>query len=162
MKQIQIVSRETQLVSCFKCLRLAQTIHPRRRDLVRCTRISSVSTYLGKYSLPRESEIRTAISTLYSKQKAGAAAAASSAEGTEDVGDLGKRGRKSVLPPGVLDFIDAQVGAGEETSAILKSVRLEFGQQIRAIGSGESFVTDNQIKNRCNNLKSSKKSKVDV
>ena len=61
-----------------------------------------------------------------------------------------------------LDFIDAQVGAGEETSAILKSVRLEFGQQIRAIGSGESFVTDNQIKNRCNYLKSSKKSKVDV
>jgi hypothetical protein len=118
--------------------------------------------HVGKYSLPRESEIRTAIGTLYSKQKAGAAAAASSAEGTEDVGDLGKRGRKSMLPHVVLDFIDAQVSAGEETSAILKNVRQKFGQQIRAIGSGESFVTDNQIKNRCNNLKSSKKSKVDV
>jgi len=159
MKQIQIVSRETQLVSCFKCLRLAQTIHPRRRDLVRCTRISSVSTYLGKYSLPRESEIRTAISTLYSKQKAGAAAAASSAEGTEDVGDLAKRGRKSPLPPIMLEFIDAQIGAGKTTSAVLQQVRQEFGGEIRAVGQEQNFVTDAQIKNRCNNAKNSNKTK---
>ncbi len=72
------------------------------------------------------------------------------------MGDLGKRGRKSVLPPVVLDFIDAQVSAGEETSALLKNVRQEFGQEIRAIGSGESFIADNH------NLKSSKMSKVDM
>jgi hypothetical protein len=82
--------------------------------------------HLGKYSIPSESEIRVAISTLYGKQKAGGAAG-SSAEGTEEVGDLGKRGRKSPLPPIVLEFIDAQIGAGKTTSAVLQQVRQEFG-----------------------------------
>jgi hypothetical protein len=66
------------------------------------------------------------------------------------------RGRKSALHSVVLVFIDANVSAGGDTSVILNTVSQEFGEQIRAVGSGESFVTDKQVKNSCNNLKSSR------
>jgi hypothetical protein len=111
----------------------------------------------GKYSIPSESEIRTAISTLFQRQKT---SGVDIAEVTEDGIGQGKRGRKSAIPPDVLEFIDAHVGQENTTNAVLKLVRQKYGQQIRAVGPEENFVTDAQIKNRCNNIKSSLKAKV--
>jgi hypothetical protein len=83
------------------------------------------------------------------------------AQVTEDGIGQGKRGRKSAIPPDVLEFIDAHVGQeNTTTNAVLQLVRQKYRQQIRAVGPEENFVMDAQIKNRCNNIKSSLKAKL--
>ena len=81
-------------------------------------------------------------------------------EVTEDGTSQGKRGRKSAIPPDVLEFIDAHAGHENTTIPVLQLVRQRYAQQIRAVGPEENFVTDAQIKNRCNNMKSSLKAKL--
>lgn len=123
--------------------------------------------YPDRFSLPAENEIRTEISKLFKaakdKKAAGSTAAPTAAGSSSSSSSAAlprKRGRKSKIPPDVLDHISTllQESPNAMPTDAVKSVRERFGQSIKASDGGPD-VTDGQIKNRWNSLKTTKKPK---
>jgi hypothetical protein len=114
--------------------------------------------YPGRYSMPSESEIRSAIGGLVAAQKSKKNEGDDDDEGGDDADTAtatGQRGRKSKLPKLIQEHLEQLAcDANLKPAAACASVREKFGTEIEA--TDKSRVTDPQLKVKFNVLKSGK------